>query len=83
MSKDVYEENKRLKAQIERMQGQERSDYEREREHQKQVEKLIVKSVEAFFLGQATLEIAPSGSAAGSGPMRVRFIGPGYQPKAL
>lgn len=78
MSKDIYEENKRLKAQIERMQGQERSDYEREREHQKQVEKLLVASVDAFFRGQATLEISPMGTGS-----RVRFVGPGYQPKAL
>lgn len=78
MSKDVYEENKRLKARIAELEAHPQSEYAREREHQKQVENLLVSSVEAFFKGQAVLEINPNGIG-----YRVRFVGPGYDPKAL
>lgn len=73
MSKDIYEENKRLRARIERMEREESERVASSAQAAKDVSDLLVRGVGAFLKGNASLVIEPGND---SGHFSIRFRGP-------
>lgn len=64
MTKDLYEENKRLKAEISRLQGQRQDDYTSKMQREKIAGDLAIEAFTGFFKGQSALVVEPANNGA-------------------